>query len=343
LKTVDFDYNLPKEYIAQHPAEPRDSSRLMVVDRISGRVKDHTVFSKLGDHLNPGDLLVINQTLVIPARLYGRKAATGGRVEILLLRRIEKATWECLVGGKGLTPGTKIQFEMGITAVIIEVMGGAKRLVEFSEPLSKVIDGIGKVPLPPYIQAELKEPGKYQTVYAKEPGSVAAPTAGLHFTPGLISQIKSQGVNFATVTLHIGLDTFLPVTEEEPENHKIHSEWCVVPAETVDKVNQTKKKGGRIIAVGTTSVRALESSANVILSDDGFIGEYSGFTRLFILPGYVFKVVDAMITNFHLPRSSLIMLVSAYLGRENVITIYECAKNMGYRFYSFGDAMFIVG
>lgn len=313
----------------------------MVVDRKTGDIQAHTIFSNLCHYLNPGDLLVVNQTLVIPARLFGRKSMTGGQVEILLLQRIKPRIWECLVGGKGLSPGKKIQLKNGITAEIVDVFEGPKRLIEFSEPLSRVLGNIGQVPLPPYIQMKLEQPDRYQTVYAKEPGSVAAPTAGLHFTPRLIEELQSRGIHFASVTLHIGLDTFSPVKEENPVDHKIHREWCHVSSKTAQLVNQTKENGGRVIAVGTTSLRALESAAVSIEKAKTEIASYSGFTDLFILPGYEFKIIDAMITNFHLPRSSLIMLVCAFVDRESILNLYQSAKNEGYRFYSFGDAMFI--
>ncbi len=341
MKTSEFDYDLPKEFIAQTPVEPRDSSRLMVVDRKTGKIRAHTIFSNLGHYLSPGDLLVINRTLVIPARLFGRKSVTGGRVEILLLQRIKPGIWECLVGGKGIMSGTEITLGDGITAEILDVLERSKRLIEFSKPLSSHLNDIGQIPLPPYIHTQLGEPNRYQTIFAKEPGSVAAPTAGLHFTSKLMGELQEQGINFASVTLHIGLDTFSPVKEEDPADHKIHSEWCQLSSETAQIVNQTKENGGRIIAVGTTSVRALESAVVSRKLNGWSISEYSGFTNLYILPGFKFTVVDAMITNFHLPRSSLIMLVSAFLGRENVLALYQCAKDRGYRFYSFGDAMFI--
>lgn len=306
-----------------------------------GRVVDHTTFSKIGEYLSPGDLLVINQTLVIPARLFGKKSSTGGRVEVLLLQRIDEGVWECLVGGKGLTQGKKVILEDETTAEILEVLEGPRRVVKFSKTMSQVLKDIGQVPLPPYITEKLNEPGRYQTVYAKEPGSVAAPTAGLHFTDGLMNRLLHQGIKFTTVTLHIGLDTFSPVKEENPHNHEIHTEWCRVTPESAELINKTKHNGGRVIAVGTTSVRALETASCVKKPNGAIVGEYSGFTSLFILPGYNFQVIDAMITNFHLPQSSLIMLVSAFLGRENVLAAYHCARKMDYRFYSFGDAMFI--
>jgi len=342
LKTSDFDYDLPPEYIAQTPMEPRDSSKLMVIDRWQGNIKEHTVFQGLGRFLNAGDLLVLNQTRVIPARIPAIKIPTGGRVEILLLRRIRPQTWECLVGGKGLVPGKRVHLVGGPDAEIIEMLGGSRRLVRFSSPLNPVLADIGQMPLPPYIHEKLSEPERYQTVYAVEPGSAAAPTAGLHFTQDLLEQLKEQGVNFATVTLHVGLDTFAPVNEDDPREHAIHTEWCQISPEAAELINQTKRRGNRIIAVGTTSVRTLETAGKAASEPGSGVMGYSGPTGLFILPGYTYQVVDGMVTNFHLPRSTLIMLVSAFIGRQNVLAAYESAKQNKYRFYSFGDAMLIV-
>ncbi len=340
MKTSDFDYDLPQEYIAQTPLEPRDASRLLILRRDSGEM-EQAHFRDLGGFLRPNDLLVLNETRVIPARLFGRKIPTGGRIELLLLRRHEAQTWEALAGGKGLVPGKKVQVEDGPQAEILQDLGGPRRLVRFDEPLSPKLDAIGNMPLPPYIQTHLDDPERYQTVYAQEPGSAAAPTAGLHFTPGLIDQLKGQGIHFATVTLHVGLDTFAPVNEDDPSEHQIHTEWCQIPSETVEAIKKARHAGGRVIAVGTTSVRTLESAArNADPEDD--IAPFEGPTDLFILPGYTFKIVDAMITNFHLPRSTLIMLVSAFAGREYVMKAYEFAKESDYRFYSFGDAMLIL-
>lgn len=339
MKTTDFDYDLPPEYIAQKPIEPRDASRLLVIDRKSGSVQ-HAVFKELGRYLNPGDLLVLNETRVIPARLFARKIPSGGRVEILLLRRQDPQTWEVMVGGKGLVPGKRFQVESGPTAEVLSVLDGPRRMVRFSGPLEPFLKEAGHVPLPPYIHTPLHDPERYQTVYARRPGSAAAPTAGLHFTPQLIDSLKSQDVKFATVTLHVGLDTFAPVNEEDPQQHKIHTEWCQLPPETAQLINQAHCSGGRIIAVGTTSVRTLESAARTAESGE-IVGSFQGPTDLFILPGYKFKAVDAMVTNFHLPRSTLIMLVSAFAGREQILEIYELAKQENYRFYSFGDAMLI--
>jgi S-adenosylmethionine:tRNA ribosyltransferase-isomerase len=341
MKTSDFDYELPQEFIAQTPVEPRDASRLMVLDRKSGSVIEHAYFRDLGRFLNPGDLLVLNQTRVIPARLLGRKIPTGGRVEILLLRRIAPQTWETLVGGKGLSLGKRLQIEDGPQAEIIEDLGGPRRLVRFDSPLRKVLEDVGQMPLPPYIHEKLEEPERYQTIYAQDPGSAAAPTAGLHFTQGLLNQLQSQGVNLTSVLLHVGLDTFAPVNEENPRDHLIHTEWCQVTPIAANSINRTKTEGGRIIAVGTTSVRSLESAARMAVEGD-VVAPFEGPTDLFILPGFEFRAVDAMITNFHLPRSTLIMLVSAFVGREKILAAYETARKEGYRFYSFGDAMLII-
>jgi S-adenosylmethionine:tRNA ribosyltransferase-isomerase len=335
MKTSAFEYNLPESSIAQTPAEPRDSSRLLVLDRGAGTI-EHKIFRDILDYLKPNDLLVLNRTRVIPARIFAKKE-TGGRVELLLLRRRDDLTWEALGGGKGLSVGRKVLVENGPRAEIIEILAGSERLVKFSEPIEPYFSKAGNVPLPPYIHEKLSDPERYQTVYSRDLGSAAAPTAGLHFTPQLLDGIREKGVKIAYVTLHVGLDTFAPVTEENPEEHKIHTEWCELPQETADLINETKRNGGRVIAVGTTSVRTLESAA---LGRDT-ISSYSGSTSIYILPGYQFKAVDAMITNFHLPKSTLIMLVSAFAGREKILEAYEIAIKEGYRFYSFGDAMFI--
>ncbi len=336
MNTSDFDYHLPASSIAQTPLEPRDSSRLLVLKRETGNL-EHRFFRDLGDYLRPNDLLVLNQTRVIPARIYARKP-TGGRVELLLLRRRDLLRWEALVGGKGLRVGSKIRVEGGPEATILEFLEGAERLLLFAEPIEPYFPKVGHVPLPPYIHEKLTDPERYQTVYAREPGSAAAPTAGLHFTPRLMDELQRMGVKIAYVTLHVGLDTFAPVTEENPATHKIHTEWCELPQETADAINQTRQVGGRVIAVGTTSVRTLESAAE---GQNGILS-YSGPTSIFILPGYTFKTVDALITNFHLPKSTLIMLVSAFAGREKILETYQTAIREGYRFYSFGDAMLIL-
>lgn len=340
MKTSDFDFNLPPEMIAQTPLEPRDASRLLVLDRQSDRL-EHKFFYQLGDYLKPGDLLIANETRVIPARLYGRKIPTGGRVELLLLSWRENQTWEALVGGKGLTEKKQIQIDGGPVAEIVQVLSGSRRLVKFSDPIDSFLDIIGQVPLPPYIHTPLEESERYQTVYARVAGSAAAPTAGLHFTPRLVNELEQAGILFSKVLLHVGLDTFAPVTEDNPEQHEIHTEWCQLSPEVADNINRVKERGGRIIAVGTTSVRTLESAARLAKSGE-WVVPFEGPTNLFILPGFTYRVVDAMITNFHLPRSTLIMLVSAFAGRERILSAYELAKKEGYRFFSFGDAMLIL-
>jgi len=352
MKTSDFDYYLPESSIAQTPAEPRDASRLLVLHRDTGEL-EHRIFHDIGDYLREGDLLVLNQTRVIPARIYARKD-TGGRVELLLLRRRDSLTWEALVGGKGLRVGKQLRVENGPEAEILEILEGSERLIKFSEPIEPYFSRVGNVPLPPYIHEKLSDPERYQTVYAREPGSAAAPTAGLHFTSHLLNELRGKGIKIAYVILHVGLDTFAPVTEDNPEEHKIHTEWCELSQESADVIIETKQKGGRVIAVGTTSVRTLESAArpsqsdpltnmqNQISNTEDRIASFMGPTDLFILPGYQFKVVDVMVTNFHLPKSTLLMLVSAFAGREKILETYEAAIRDGYRFYSFGDAMLIL-
>lgn len=335
MKTSDFDYNLPQERIAQTPAEPRDSSRLLVLHRESGEI-EHRTFRDIGDYLRPNDILVINQTRVIPARIFAKKE-TGGKVELLLLRKEDATTWRALVGGKGLKAGKRVLLDDAPDAEIVEVLEGAQRLIRFDSAIEPFFPQIGNVPLPPYIHAKLDDPERYQTVYAAEPGSAAAPTAGLHFTPCLLNALKAKGVEVAEVTLHVGLDTFAPVTEENVEEHHIHTEWCHVTPEAAEKINNAKQAGGRVVAVGTTSVRTLESA-----SQSGETQPMSCATSLFILPGYEFKAVDVMITNFHLPKSTLMMLVSAFAERERILRTYEIAIQEGYRFYSFGDAMLMI-
>jgi S-adenosylmethionine:tRNA ribosyltransferase-isomerase len=342
LRTSDFDYDLPAEFIAQSPLEQRDGSRLLILDRRTGGTRQ-AKFTDIGNYLRRGDILVINETRVIPARLFARKLPSGGRVEILLLRKRDDHTWETLVGGKGLSVGKQVQVESSKpgekvpVGEITAVLDGAERLIQFDQELEAFLPDIGHVPLPPYIHTRLDDPERYQTVYAKSPGSAAAPTAGLHFTKELIAQLLNEGVQFATVTLHVGLDTFAPVNEADTQEHRMHTEWCQVTQETAEQINRAKSKGGRVIAVGTTSVRTLESATM-----DGKLQAFEGPTDLFILPGYQFQLIDGMITNFHLPRSTLIMLVSALAGRENVLNAYEVAKLENYRFYSFGDAMLIL-
>jgi S-adenosylmethionine:tRNA ribosyltransferase-isomerase len=352
MKTSDFDYHLPASSIAQTPAEPRDASRLLVLHRDTGEL-EHRVFREVEEYLQAGDLLVLNQTRVIPARLYARKE-TGGRVELLLLRRLDPLTWEALVGGKGLRVGKRVKVEAGPEAEILEILEGSERVIQFSEPIEPYFSKVGNVPLPPYIHEKLSDPERYQTVYAREPGSAAAPTAGLHFTPHLLEDLQAKDIKITYVTLHVGLDTFAPVTEDNPEEHKIHTEWCELSQETADLINETRRVGGRIIAVGTTSVRTLESAARSSILDHSIVEQnpipnnpyrilpFIGPTDLFILPGYRFKAVDVMITNFHLPKSTLLMLVSAFAGRERMLQTYRTAVEAGYRFYSFGDAMIIL-
>ena len=340
MKTVDFDYSLPEECIAQQPIEPRDAARLLVLPR-QGNTLQHATFRDLDQLLAPGDLLVLNETRVIPARLYGRKIPTGGRVEILLLKRQDAHHWEALVGGKGLSEGRRIQVEDGPQAEIAAHLDGARRLVRFSEPVESWLPLSGHTPLPPYIHTPLENPERYQTVYARQPGSAAAPTAGLHFTTELMERLGKKGVGFASVTLHVGLDTFAPVTEAMPEEHAIHTEWCQLTPQAADQIRRTRAAGGRVIAVGTTSVRTLESAARASPPGETVV-QFEGATDLFILPGYSFRLVDGMITNFHLPRSTLIMLVSAFAGRERILDAYQLAIREGYRFYSFGDAMLIL-
>ena len=340
MRTSDFDYELPVEFIAQTPLEPRHASRLLVLDRSSGVIQ-HTSFWEIGRFLQAGDLFVINETRVIPARLFARKVPSGGEVELLLLHKEDQYTWEALVGGKGLIPGKHLAVEGRLHAEITAILEGPRRLVRFTEPIEPYLDSIGHVPLPPYIHTPLANPERYQTVYARQPGSAAAPTAGLHFTPELIDRLQHQGIAFTRVILHVGLDTFAPVTEVDPGQHAIHSEWCQVSPDAVMAVNKARQAGGRVIAVGTTSVRTLETAARFAAAGE-FVGAFEGATELFILPGHAFCAVDAMITNFHLPRSTLIMLVSAFAGRERILDAYETAKQEGYRFYSFGDAMLII-
>ncbi len=340
MKTSDFDYHLPEERIAQTPVEPRHASRLLVLRRDRPEL-EHTTFWEIGRYLRAGDVLVINQTRVIPARVYAHKD-TGGRVELLLLRRVDELTWETLVGGKRMNQGRRLELEDGPPAEIVGELDGSRRLVRFAEPVEDYLARSGQMPLPPYIHTRLQDPERYQTVYAREAGSAAAPTAGLHFTTELMERLVEQvGVQFATVTLHVGLDTFAPVTEEDPATHKIHTEWCELLPHTAEVLNEARANGQRIIAVGTTSVRTLETAARAAKAGQA-VAPISGPTNLFILPGFQFKAVDAMITNFHLPRSTLLMLVSAFAGRERILATYAEAVRLEYRFFSFGDAMLIM-
>ena len=340
MKVADFNYNLPEELIAQVPIKNRDESRLMVLDRENKTIEDKT-FKDILDYLKPGDCLVRNNTKVIPARLYGIKEETGANIEFLLLKRIEGDTWEVMVHpGRRLKIGTKVTFGNGLLkAEILDVLEGGNRKVQFEYNgiFNEILDQIGLMPLPPYIHESLKEKDRYQTVYAKYEGSSAAPTAGLHFTDELLEKIKEKGVEIANVTLHVGIGTFRPVKVENIEEHDMHSEHFYIKKEDVDKINKTKENGGRIIAVGTTSCRVLES----VSDENGKVKEVEGDTSIFIYPGYKFKCIDSLITNFHLPESTLIMLVSALAGRDYIMDAYKHAVNEKYRFFSFGDAMFI--
>ena len=337
----DFDYELPEELIAQDPLEKRSNSRLMVLDKNTGDIC-HRHFYDIKEYLRPGDCLVINNTKVIPARLYGARVGSGGKVEILLLKRISDNRWECLVKpGKKALPGMEISFGDGLLiGKIVDIVDEGNRIIEFSYDgiFEEILDKLGEMPLPPYITHKLKDRDRYQTVYAKYDGSAAAPTAGLHFTPELLEEVKAMGVKIAEVTLHVGLGTFRPVKEEEVLEHHMHSEYYELNQEACDIINETKAAGGRIISVGTTSTRTLESAAE----PGKPLEPKSGWTQIFIYPGYEFKVIDGLITNFHLPQSTLIMLVSALAGREHVLAAYEEAVREKYRFFSFGDAMLII-
>ena len=341
MKLSDFNYDLPKELIAQTPIEKRDEARLLVLHR-SNKTIEHKVFKDILDYLKPGDCLVRNNTKVIPVRLYGVKEVTGANVEFLLLNRIEGDTWEVMVKpGKKLMPGARVDFGNGLLkAEIIDKMEGGNRKVRFEYDgiFNEILDQIGLMPLPPYIKEKLEKKEMYQTVYAKYDGSAAAPTAGLHFTEELLEQIKNKGVEIANVTLHVGIGTFRPVKEENIEDHNMHTEHYYIKAEDAEKINNTRKNGGRIIAVGTTSCRVLESVAD----ENGQVKEIEDDTNIFIYPGYKFKCVDSLITNFHLPESTLVMLVSALAGREFILDSYKKAVEEKYRFFSFGDAMFIM-
>lgn len=331
MKTSDFDYYLPPELIAQTPVEPRDHSRLMVLDRSDGSIKHHRFFEVV-DYLSAGDVLVFNDSRVIPARLEGKKVDTGGKIELLLLRRLDKAVWEALVRpGKRVNIGTRVEIEGKVLAEVIGVGEDGLRVIRFSdeEPLLQ----LGRVPLPPYIHRPLLNPERYQTVYAKVPGSVAAPTAGLHFTPELLGKIEQKGVRLLFGTLHVGLDSFRPVAEDDPQEHPIHKEYGSLSPEVAAELSRAKTEGRRVICVGTTIVRLVETGEN---------RPFAGWVDLFILPGYRFRLTDALITNFHLPRSTLLMLVSAFAGRNFIKKAYEEAISQQYRFYSFGDAMLIV-
>ena len=340
MKTSDFYYDLPEELIAQDPLEDRSSSRLMVLDKKTGEVSHH-VFKEIVKYLRPGDCLVINNTKVIPARLYGVKEGTEAKIEILLLKRKENDIWETLVKpGKKCKIGTKIVFGEGIlTGEVVDIVEEGNRLIQFHYEgiFEEILDRLGQMPLPPYITHQLQDKNRYQTVYAKYDGSAAAPTAGLHFTPELLQQVRDMGVEIAEVTLHVGLGTFRPVKVDDVEHHHMHSEFYMITEESAQKINHAKEAGHRVICVGTTSCRTIESTAD----ENGRLKECSGWTEIFIYPGYQFKILDALITNFHLPESTLIMLVSALAGKEHVMAAYEEAVKERYRFFSFGDAMFI--
>ena len=340
MKTSDFYYDLPQELIAQTPLDRRDGSRLMVLDKTTGATR-HLHFYDLPSLLRPGDCLVLNDSRVLPARLLGRREPTGGAAEVLLLADRGNKVWECLVRpGKKLREGARLSFGDGLlTAEVAEVCEGGNRLIRFQYDgiFLELLERLGRMPLPPYIKAELQDPERYQTVYSREVGSAAAPTAGLHFTQELLRQVRDMGVELAYVTLHVGLGTFRPVKAEDISEHEMHSEYCMISADVAQTINETKKNGGRVICVGTTSCRTIESFA----AEDGTLKESAGWTNIFIYPGYRFKVLDGLITNFHLPESTLIMLVSAFMGREQCLALYREAVEKKYRFFSFGDAMFI--
>ncbi len=336
MKTSDFDYHLPPDMIAQHPVEPRDSSRLLVVRRDTGAL-EHRIFRDITDYLRPGDLLVCNDSRVIPARVYGRKTETGGKVEVLLVAKRGAREWEALVRGRKVRAGTRLTLGETLEAEVVAVTESGSRVLAFAEPVEPHLEALGVMPLPPYIHEPLRDPERYQTIYARVQGSVAAPTAGLHFTPELLDTILVMGCKIAFVTLHIGMDTFRPIKEEHIEEHHIHTEWCEVSPEAAEQVRAARASGGRVVAVGTTAVRALETAAQ-----SGEVAPFSGPTGLYIYPGYAFRAVDVMLTNFHLPRSTLLLLVSAFAGRDLMARAYQEAIGAGYRFYSFGDAMLIL-
>lgn len=341
MLTSDFDYLLPEDLIAQSAVEPRDASRLLVLHRSDGQI-EHRTFHEIGDYLSPGDLLVANETRVIPARLRARKIPSGGKVELLLLAKRAACTWETLIKGRQVLPGQRLgivtdQGEIVLSGMVESISESGGRVIRFDVPLEDHLAGLGTVPLPPYIHQPLANPERYQTVYARTAGSVAAPTAGLHFTPTLLESLKARGISWATVTLHIGLDTFRPVSEPTVEEHQIHTEFCQLSQSVADQINRTKSGGGRVIAVGTTTVRVLETAG---VGTE--VQAWDGPTSLFIYPGFRFRIVDALITNFHLPRSSLLMLVSALTGLSLIRTAYAEAVRQRYRFYSLGDSMLIL-
>lgn len=361
MKTALFDYELPPKYIAQQPAEPRDTSKLLVLNRATGTI-EHRTFRDIGDYLDPGDLLVANDSRVIPARLFGTKS-TGGQVELFLLHRLDDddSTWEALVRGRGLTAGSDIHLADGMIANITEVLPDGSRHVRFNHPVSEWLVTRGEIPLPPYITEYLGDRERYQTIYSRREGSIAAPTAGLHFTPDLLIDLRRSGIDFATLTLHVGLDTFQPISSEDVDQHPIHTEFARLESDVARRINDTTLAGGKIVAIGTTTVRTLEWAATGAQQIDPYdtqacpwqrTAAFSGPVDLFIRPGYRFRAVDRLITNFHLPRSTLLLLVSAFIaqaypddpdqGRQLLLTIYEEAKRHSYRFYSFGDAMLIL-
>ncbi|MDO9545556.1 MAG: tRNA preQ1(34) S-adenosylmethionine ribosyltransferase-isomerase QueA [Pelolinea sp.] len=338
MKTETFNYYLPPSQIAQTPIEPRHNSRLLVYNR-SQSIISEDIFRNLKSHLIPGDVLVINTTKVLPARIFGWKK-TGGKAEVLLLKKLDHLSWEVLVGGKNIKEGVKILFNGDLLGTITDVLQRGKRIIKFSKQIQPFLAEIGEMPLPPYIHEKLNDQGRYQTVYADSEGSAAAPTAGLHFTNELLSDLTNYGIIFAEIVLHVGLDTFAPVTEDNVEEHAIHTEWCQITDNEINKINLARKENRRIIAVGTTSVRTLET-AYLHKNENDELPAFSQPTNLFIYPGYQFNIVDAMITNFHLPKSTLLMLVSAFAGLDEITACYQYAREENFRFYSFGDVMFI--
>ncbi|AGL01243.1 tRNA preQ1(34) S-adenosylmethionine ribosyltransferase-isomerase QueA [Desulfoscipio gibsoniae] len=340
MRVADFDYYLPDELIAQEPAPVRDESRLMVLHKNGGE-PEHRLFKDIVEYLEPRDLLVVNDTKVIPARLWGKKEGTGTTIEVLLLTRRDEHTWETLVRpGRRVPPGTNIIFGDAMTGTVMAVVDEGCRLIKFHHQgvFEELLDRLGVMPLPPYIKKQPADPGRYQTVYARDPGSAAAPTAGLHFTPELLQKIREKGISIVPVLLHVGLGTFRPVKVDEVTSHQMHAEYYSVPEETARVINETKARGGRVIAVGTTTTRCLETAAR----DDGNVNSGAGWTEIFIYPGYNFKAIDGLVTNFHLPRSTLLMMVSALVDRERLLDAYARAVRMRYRFFSFGDAMLII-
>ncbi|MCD6576959.1 MAG: tRNA preQ1(34) S-adenosylmethionine ribosyltransferase-isomerase QueA [Anaerolineaceae bacterium] len=338
MKTESFYYLLPSSLIAQTPIEPRHDSRMLVYDRAADEITEN-IFKNIKEYLYPGDVMVINKTKVIPARIFGRKI-TGGKVEVLLIKKLDDLSWEVLIGGKHVKKGAELLFDNGLSGEITDVLFRGKRIIKFSKQVEPLLKTIGQMPLPPYIHKKLKNQERYQTIYAENEGSAAAPTAGLHFTDELIKELQVYGIIFAEITLHVGLDTFAPVTENEVEEHAIHTEWCQITDSEIDKINKARGEKRRIIAVGTTSVRTLET-AYLHRASSGSLKSFSGSTDLYIYPGYQFKIVDAMITNFHLPKSTLLMLVSAFTGLDTIKSCYKYAIQRKFRFYSFGDVMFI--